>query len=71
MFRKNRKAVALQTDLVDMLKKRPLEMYRTDRYLAMYAPGIEKVVVVIGRNSHMSEGDCLRSLVLATREQHA
>jgi hypothetical protein len=70
MFRK-KNAVNLQTAIIDMLKKKPLEMYRTDKLLAMYAPGIDRVIIVTGRNSHMSEGDCLKQLVLATRENHS
>lgn len=64
-----RKTVSLPSAIVDMIKEKPLEMFRTDRYCAMYAPGIDRVVIV-KTNPNMSEGDCLKTLTLETRKFH-
>lgn len=61
-----KKAVSLPITVIDMLKEKPLEMYRTDDYCAMYAPGVDRVVITKA-NRNQSEGDCLKSLVLAMR----
>lgn len=70
MFRRKNRAAVVNTVVLEMLKEKPLEMYRTDKLLAMYAPGIDRVIIVTGNNSSMSEGECLKQLVLATREHH-
>lgn len=69
-LRNRKRSTTLNTAIIDMLKKKPLEMYRTDKLLAMYAPGLDRVIIVVGRNRHMSEGDCLKQLVFACRDQH-